>query len=107
MLQIAINKPEFCDVRKASGRDPWIAYHLIDNPMNAKFAAVNFGEAGLRIFDIRQPDNPSEVAYFNHGSLVHGGIGYYDAARGLIYAAGNTGFWVLRVEPQVKAQLGL
>ena len=29
------------------------------------------------------------------------------AARGLIYAAGSSGFWVLEVEPQVKARLGL
>ncbi|WP_165912292.1 hypothetical protein [Novosphingobium sp. PhB165] len=107
MVHIAINDPQFCEVRKASGRDPWIAYHLIDNPLNAKFAAVNFGDAGLRIFDIRQPEKPVEVAYFNHGPLVHGGIGYYDASRGLIYAAGTSGFWVLRVEPQVKARLGL
>jgi len=107
MLHIAINDPEFCNVRKASGLDPWIAYHLIDNPLDAKFAAVNFGSAGLRIFDIRQPTKPSEVAYFNHGSLVHAGVGYYDAARGLIYAAGSSGFWVLQIEPQVRERLRL
>ncbi|MEZ5743215.1 MAG: hypothetical protein R3D89_05655 [Sphingomonadaceae bacterium] len=107
MLTIAINEPEFCEARKASGRDPTIAYHLVDNPLDAKFAAVNFGDAGLRIFDIRKPEAPAEVAYFNHGPMVHGGIGHYDAARGLIYAAGGTGFWVLEVEPQVKARLGL
>jgi len=107
MLKIAINNPENCQARKASGRDPTVAYHLIDNPYDAHFAAVNFGSAGLRIFDIRQPTKPSEVAYFNHGPLVHSGVGYYDAARGLIYAAGSSGFWVLEVEPQVKARLGL
>ena len=107
MLGLAINSPDFCDVRKASGLDPWIAYHLIDNPLNAKFAMVNFGSAGLRIFDIRQPASPHEVAYFNHGIPVHGGVGYYDAARGLIYAAGSGGFWVLEIEPQVRARLGL
>ena len=107
MLKIAINDPDKCDARKTSGRDPWVAYHLIDNPMNAHFAAVNFGSAGLRIYDIRQPEKPSEVAYFNYGPLVHGGIGYYDAARGLIYAAGNGAFQVLEVEPQVRARLGL
>jgi hypothetical protein len=107
MLRIAINDPEFCEARRASGRDPWIAYHLIDNPYDAKFAAVNFGSAGLRIFDIRDPAHPSEVAYFNHGPLVHAGVGHYDAARGLIYAAGQTGFWVLQLEPQVRARLGL
>lgn len=107
MLALAINSPQFCDVRKASGLDPSIAYHLIDNPLNAKFAMVNFGSAGLRIFDIREPASPREVAYFNHGIPVHAGVGYYDAARGLIYAAGANGFWVLEIEPQVRARLGL
>ncbi len=107
MLRIAINDPEYCEARKASGLDPTIAYHLIDDPMNAHFAAVNFGSAGLRIYDIRDPQKPTEVAYFNHGPLVHGEVGYYDAKRGLIYAGGESGFWVLQVEPQVRARLGL
>jgi hypothetical protein len=107
MLKLAINDPEFCNVRKASGSDPWIAYHLIDNPLDAKFAVVNFGSAGLRIFDIRHPASPREVAYFNHGSPVHAGVGYFDAARGLIYAAGSNGLWVLKIEPQVRRYLGL
>lgn len=107
MLQIAINNPEYCEARKASGRDPTIAYHLIDNPSDAHFAALNFGSAGLRIYDIRDPQKPSEVAYYNHGPLVHGGVGYYDSERGLIYAAGGTGFWVLKLGPQVRARLGL
>jgi hypothetical protein len=107
MLKLAINEPEFCEARKASGNDPWIAYHLIDNPLDGKFAAVNFGSAGLRIFDIRDPGNPSEVAYFNHGAPVHAGVGYYDAARGLIYASGTSGFWVLKIEPQVRTHLGI
>jgi hypothetical protein len=80
---------------------------LIDNALNPHFAAVNFGSAGLRIFDIRNPAKPSEVAYFNHGQPVHGGVGYYDASRGLIYAAGSNGFWVLQIEPQVRVRLGL
>lgn len=107
MLGLAINHPDNCQVRKASGRDPWVAYHMIDNPMNARFAAVNFNSSGLRIFDIRNPAQPTEVAYFNHGALAHAGVGYYDAARGLIYAAGTNGLWVLALEPQVKARLGL
>ena len=107
MLRLAINDPEFCDVRKASGRDPWVAYHMVDNPYNAKFAAVSFGSAGLRIFDIRLPTFPREVAYFNHGPLVHAGVSHYDAARGLLYVPGGSGFWVLEIEPQVRARLGL
>lgn len=107
MLQIAINKPEFCKVRQASGRDPWLAYHLIDRIQDPRFAAVNFGDAGLRIFDIRDPANPHEVAYFNHGAPVHAGIGYYDAARKLLFFSDGGGFKVLEFEPQVRRQLGL
>jgi hypothetical protein len=107
MARIAINDPENCEARKASGRDPWLAYHLIDNPMNAKFAALNFGDAGLRIFDIRDPSKPTEVAYFNHGVPVHAGVGYYDAARKLIYFSDAGGFKVLQIEPQVRKQLGI
>jgi LVIVD repeat len=107
MLHLAINDPEFCNARKASGRDPWVSYHMVDNPLDAKFAAVNFGSAGLRIFDIRKPTSPVEVAYFNHGPLVHAGVSHYDAARGLLYVPGAKSFWVLEIEPQVRARLGL
>ena len=89
------------------GRDPWIAYHLVDDPQNARFAMVNFGTAGLRVFDIRQPSRPKEVAYFNHGVPVHGGIGYFDAPRKRIYAADNDGLQVLELEPQVREHLGI
>ena len=107
MVRLAINNPENCAIRKASGRDPWLAYHLIDNPANARFAAVNFGDAGLRIFDIRDPLRPSEVAYFNHSEPVHAGVGHYDAARRLIYFSDAGGFKILQIEPQVRARLGL
>jgi LVIVD repeat len=108
MLHIAINDAEFCEARKASGHDPVIAYHLVDNALDPHFVMVNFGSAGLRIFDIRDPMNPSEVAYFNHGLPVHAGVGHYDAKRGLIYASGETGgLWVLQLEPQVRKRLGL
>lgn len=107
MVQLAINMPEHCQVRKASGRDPWLAYHLIDNPMNAKFAALNFGDAGLRIFDIRDPNRPVEVAYFNHGEPTHAGVGYYDPARKLIFFSDAGGFKILQFESKARKLLGL
>lgn len=106
-LTLAINDPENCAARKASDRDPTVAYHLIDDAMNAHFAMVNFGNAGLRFYDIRNPAKPIEVAYFNHGVPVHAGVGYYDAPRGLVYMSGAGQFWVLELEPQVRKRLGL
>lgn len=107
MLQIAINNPEFCEARKASGRDPWIAHHLVDRPVNPRFAAVNFGDAGLRIFDIRDPLKPVEVAYFNHGPVIHAVVGHYDEKRRLLFVSDESGFKVLEFAPHVTRRLGL
>jgi hypothetical protein len=106
-LELAINKPEFCEERRASGHNPWVSYHSIDDPTDARFAMVSFGTAGLRVFDVRNPRRPVEVAYFNHGALVHAGVSHYDASRGLIYVPGGDGFQVLEIQPQVRERLGL
>ncbi|MGH2625490.1 MAG: hypothetical protein ACRDHY_02425, partial [Anaerolineales bacterium] len=106
MLELAINKPENCAARQASGHNPWIAYHSVDTPYGASFAMVSFGTAGLRVFDIRDPYAPKEVAYFNRGALAHAGVSHYDAARGLILVPGD-GLRVLEIQPQVFDALGL
>jgi hypothetical protein len=97
---------------------------------------LSMTSAGLRIWDIRDPAHPHEVAYWSsgqvrntqgcvslglaggqcgidalHGTSIYDPIGaysHYDAATGYIWV--NTragGFWVLRLEPQVRAALGL
>jgi LVIVD repeat-containing protein len=106
-LTLAINQPEHCQARQASGHNPWVSYHMVDDPTDATFAAVSFGTAGLRIFDIRHPRRPVEVAYFNHGPLVHAGVSHYDASRGLLYVPAGDGFQVLELQPQVRDHLGL
>jgi len=111
LLTLAANDPEFCPTSpNPASQHPVISQTLIDNPLNAKFAGVNWGSAGLRIFDIRDPSDPKdpqEVAYFNRGSLVHSGVPHYDAGRGLLYVPGSSAFWVLEIESQVRAHLGL
>jgi hypothetical protein len=107
-LEIAINKPEFCQARQASGHDPTIGYHTVDNPNNARIAILSYGTAGLRVFDIRETNKPVEVAYFNHGPTTgQNGVPYYDASRGLIYLSDSGGFKVLRIQPQVRDHVGL
>jgi hypothetical protein len=101
MLTLAINDPEFCNVRQESGHDPWVSYHIVDDPLNATFAAVSFGTAGLRIFDIRRPITPVEVAYFNHGPLVHAGVTHYDHERKLFYVPSASGLQILKFREQV------
>lgn len=106
-LNLAVNDPANCAAQNAAKGDASITYHLIDDPLNAHFAAVGYGTAGLRIFDIRNPAQPVEVAYFNHGVPVHAMVGHYDAARKLIYFSDASGFKVLQIEPQVSKRLGL
>jgi hypothetical protein len=39
-------------------------YCTADNPLNAQYVACSYFEAGLRVFDIRDPYRPKEVAYY-------------------------------------------
>ena len=107
LVEMAISKPENCAAKVASGRGTSMAYHSVDDRNAARFAMIPFGDAGLRIIDIRDPYAPVEVAYFNHGSLDHAGVSHYDADRGLIYAPVSGGVRVLQLQPQVRDRLGL
>jgi hypothetical protein len=72
--------------------------------------------AGLRVFDVRNPQKPTEVAYYNpgiysslFGSSFESTIFHprYDGKGHSWLTSGHGGFWVLEVEPQVRAALGL
>jgi hypothetical protein len=119
MLELDINKPEHCQDKLLSGQGTSIAYHSVDNPFNARLAMVNFGDgfglpspnaisgAGLRVFDIRNPEQPQEVAYFNRGGLDHAGASYYDRASGLLYMPDSAGVRILELQPQIVSYMGL
>jgi hypothetical protein len=42
---------------------------VVDNPKNAKMLACGFQNAGLRVFDIRDPFHPKEIAYWKPGAV--------------------------------------
>lgn len=118
MLELDINKAENCAAKLASGQSTSIAYHSIDNPDRATFAMVSFGDsvlpsvnsvsgAGLRLFDIRDPSTPKEVAYFNRGSLRHASVTHYDPSNGLLYVPASSALQILELQPQVIKGLGL
>ena len=106
-MEMAISKPENCEAKLASGQNTDVAYHSVDDRYNARFAMIPFGKAGLRVIDIRNPDAPVEVAYFNHGTLNHAGVSHYDADRGLIYAPVSGGVRVLELRRDIIKRLGL
>jgi hypothetical protein len=64
-------------------------------------AACTFINSGLRVFDIRDPLNPREIAYFNmpsEGDSFAMSSAAFDPESGEIwYSDGNTGFYALKV----------
>jgi hypothetical protein len=42
---------------------------VADNPKNAKMLACGFQHAGLRVFDIRDPNHAREIAYWKPGAV--------------------------------------
>jgi hypothetical protein len=42
---------------------------VADNPKNAKMLACSFQNAQLRVFDIRDPTHPKEIAYWKSGAV--------------------------------------
>jgi hypothetical protein len=127
-LRLAINQPEHCLDAVASGVNGSAHYQDVDDPDDTTFAMVSMWNSGLRLFDLRDPADPTEVAYFNPGRYDLGlssnpidAIGLagrgmdmawahvrYDAATGHIWLATRAGgFWVLELQPQLRAALGL
>jgi hypothetical protein len=83
---------------------PSTAYHGVDDPTNTTYAVISFEAAGFRFFGVRDPENPVEVAYWNHGDSQHTSP-YVMSETGHIWASDANGFWVLDLEPHVRARL--
>jgi hypothetical protein len=107
-LTLDVNRPENCQEAKAAGANPGITEHSIFNKNGAAFVMLEYGSAGLRVFDLRDGEHPKEVAYYNDGKgHVHSGVFYYDEKRGIMLASGSQNGHVLMLEPQAIEALGL
>jgi MYXO-CTERM domain-containing protein len=81
-LMLEIHDPANCNTTLADlASFPGFGYDAhycsVDNPDNARLAACGHFQAGLRVFDIGDPANPKEIAY------------YKPPARRLDYKAGS------------------
>jgi hypothetical protein len=107
-IRLAVHNPE----QRASGQqnDPGAdsgtqgyAAHYCAVPRQADpgILACSMILSGLRVFDIRDPHHPREVAYFNmppSGGAHAMSAPAFDVARGDIwYTDGGTGFWNVHV----------
>jgi hypothetical protein len=107
-LTLDINKPENCQKAQASRSNAAISEHSVYNKNGAAFVMIDYGSAGLRVFDLRDGEHPKEVAYYNDGKgHVHSGVFHYDEARGIMLASGSSAMHVLMLQPQMIAALGL
>lgn len=131
-LGLAINEVVHCLDQLLSGVNASSHYHDVDDPDDTTFAMVSMWNAGLRIFDVRDPAAPVEVAYFNPGRFgapageaptpfdallglsarnqldqAWAHVRYLPETGHLWLTTRTGGFWVLELEPQVRAALGL
>ena len=104
--EIILEDSRFTNCLEGDFGGPSTAYHDVDDPLDTTYAVINFGSAGFRFFDMRDPRAPVEVAYFNHGASEHT-KSYIIPETGQIWAADANGFWVLELEPHVRRHLGL
>ena len=117
-MTLEINDPANCPQEVADGENASVHYHDVDSESSTTFVMASMWNAGLRIFDIRKPLHPTEVAYFNPGAFERPsddalldkawGHIHYEARTGqLWFATQSGGFWVVELEPQVRQALGL
>jgi hypothetical protein len=114
---LEINQPEHCGAQFDSGVDASVHYHDVDDPDDTTFVMASMWNAGLRVFDVRDPVHPVEVAYFNPGDVAPGDDVVLDQAWGHVrwvpetnhiwFATASGGFWVVELQPQVRRALGL
>jgi hypothetical protein len=111
-LRLAVNKGE--QTADPGDDQPFQGYqgHYCSLPsrVDPHIVACSFIMSGLRVFDIRDPKHPREVAYFNKpliagtatypskaGAFAMSAPAYDEATRDIWYTDGNTGFYVVRL----------
>jgi hypothetical protein len=114
---LAINDPKNCPEQVQAKENDSVHYHDVDNPTDTTFVTASMWNAGVRLFDVRNPKQPSEVAYFNPGDVdptssvdldhAWGHIRYLPEKGQLWFGTADGGFWVVRIEPQVRNYLQL
>ena len=133
-LGLEINRSANCRRQLGTGVNASSHYHDVDDADDTTFAMVSMWNAGLRVFDIRDPHEPVEVAYFNPGKFpspltnasptpldkpldlsssrtnldqAWGHVRYVPETGHIWVATRIGGFFVLELAPQVRAAMDL
>jgi hypothetical protein len=116
-LRLQVNMP---DSHRQAGGDPSFVpgsqtsygahYCAVPREVDPQIAACSFLNSGLRIFDIRDPAKPREVAYFiaplgsSNGSKAAAAFAqpaFDPARREVYYSDATSGFWNVRLRDAV------
>jgi hypothetical protein len=102
-LRLEVQDPKNCpqminDRPQGSGTFGYDSHYCtVDNPENPAAAACGYFESGVRVFDIRDPNHPKEIAYYNPPSNPsNSGLaqaGSYDADPPVDWAASGSRFY--------------
>jgi hypothetical protein len=91
-IKLAIHLPEHAAARDADTQQNGmfgynVHYCSVDREVNPTAAACSYFESGVRVFDIRDPHRPREIAYYNPPAQV----GRNQELDGSEHASGNGG----------------
>lgn len=117
-LRLAVNQEKIQpDIQADPGNDQFFQgyqghYCSLPSRVDPNIVACSFIMSGLRVFDIRNPRKPVEIAYFNKpliagqgtdpmqaGSFAMSAPAYDQATGDIWYSDGNSGFYVVRLTP--------
>ncbi|MFM6933713.1 MAG: LVIVD repeat-containing protein [Novosphingobium sp.] len=116
-FRLAMNRKENCPERntieKASGgvvgRSGVAASHFndVDNAANTRLGLFGMMYAGLRIADLRDPANPTEIAYYKPGDACMSHVRYVPKTGHIWFACMDSGFHIVEVKPELRKALKL
>jgi hypothetical protein len=118
-LPLQVNQLENCATYRADTSSALLLYmsHYIsvDDPRNASLVFITWYSSGLRVFDIRNPAKPREVAYLNPPVGAEAGVSHDSATTYVRYlpktgqvwfGTGVRGFIVAELAPSLRPGQG-
>lgn len=116
-FRLAMNHPENCPPRNGIeqatgglvGRSGVASNHFqdVDSATNTRLGLFSFMFAGLRIVDLRKPEEPREVAYFKPGDPCMSHVRYLPETGQIWFACSASGFYVIELKPELRRSLKL
>lgn len=112
-MNLEENCPPPTQLEKMTGgmvsRPGFAASHFqnVDSPDETKLGLFPFSYAGVRIADLRNPKQPTEIGYFKPGDPCMSQVHYDTEKQHIWFACNASGFWVLEIKPEVRKRLGL